>query len=253
VLRGRASDNLLDTYEEERLPIARSVLKGSDIGYAAMFSSSRFVTFARERILVPLLRLPSVQRAISSTSNQLDVNYRDSLLAQRRRDVPRPRFRGGETVPPGLPALLGFTAGPRAGDRAPDAEVLAAGVQSRLFDPLHGPQFDLLIFSASARTVDAAKRLDALATRIEEQFGPDVRAHLLVAHMGLDDSTDLRRCVLLDSGNRAHRTYGVTRDALYLIRPDGYVGMRVPSLDEEAVTGYLRTIFCATSAVHSIQ
>jgi 2-polyprenyl-6-methoxyphenol hydroxylase-like FAD-dependent oxidoreductase len=39
VLRGRAREDLLDTFQEERMPVARSVLTGSDLGHSAIFSA----------------------------------------------------------------------------------------------------------------------------------------------------------------------------------------------------------------------
>ncbi len=81
VLRGRADDHLLDTYEQERLPVARSVLQGTDVGYTVMFSANPVMTVIRERIVAPLLRMPLVQRAVIGAGDQLDVSYRDSPLS----------------------------------------------------------------------------------------------------------------------------------------------------------------------------
>ena len=38
VLRGRAGSGLLDSYQEERMPVARAVLTGSDLGRSVVFS-----------------------------------------------------------------------------------------------------------------------------------------------------------------------------------------------------------------------
>jgi hypothetical protein len=80
VLRG-SSERLLDTYEEERLPLARSVLAGTDVGYKIVFSANPVITLLRERVLLPLLQVPRIQRAVLETSDQLDVTYRGSALA----------------------------------------------------------------------------------------------------------------------------------------------------------------------------
>ncbi|HYP46230.1 MAG TPA: FAD-dependent monooxygenase [Propionibacteriaceae bacterium] len=241
VLRGRASDALLDTYQEERLPIARSVLSGSDIGYTAMFSSNPMVTFVRERILVPLLRIPRVQRAILGTSNQLDVNYRRSSLAGSFAAPDRARRLG--LVPLiGVAAVLGFRTGPRAGDRAPDAELRDAyGAATRLLPQLHGPQFTLLMFAGETASPAALQRLDTLAATVEARYGPEVHTKLVLA--GPPAREGHPHPVMLDPEKGAHRTYGATAGALYLIRPDGYVGRRMSPADAGAVSEYLDTIF----------
>ncbi len=45
VLRGRAREDLLDTFQEERMPVARSVLTGSDLGHSAIFPRSTLLLF----------------------------------------------------------------------------------------------------------------------------------------------------------------------------------------------------------------
>ena len=242
VLRGRAGEGLLDTYQEERLPVARSVLSGSDIGYTAMFSPNPLITIVRERILVPLLRIPAVQRAILSTSNQLDVNYRNSRLAGRG-DAKRARTWRPRSVV-GAARLLWSGSGPRVGDRAPDAELQDTnGSPTRLLSQFRGPQFNLLIFAGPSRTAARIQQLAALATTVEQRFGPDVRTQLVVAWPTGQQLLDPRCSVLLDLKKKAHRTYGVTAEALYLLRPDGYVGVRCPGADLTVVAEYLKTIF----------
>jgi 2-polyprenyl-6-methoxyphenol hydroxylase-like FAD-dependent oxidoreductase len=244
VLDGRAGNQLLDTYQEERLPVARSVLSGSDIGYKAMFSPNPVLTFARERIIVPLLRIPRIQRAVLSTSNQLDVNYRDSRLSGRDNN-PAPAHEGRLLPAIDAPTLLRFSPGPKAGDRAPDAELQDAdGAATRLLTQLHGPQFTLLILTGSAPATDAMQRLEALAATVDQRCGPDVRTLVLTRSPAVEWPNP-QRGVLLDPNGQAHRRYAPTGEALYLIRPDGYVAMRTPRAKIGAVTAYLSTIFGA--------
>jgi 2-polyprenyl-6-methoxyphenol hydroxylase-like FAD-dependent oxidoreductase len=101
---------LLDTYQEERLPIAAGVLGLSNQIMAATVATRR-MSFRRD-----------------GQTLQLSLNYRESSLTQ-------------ETRPEGD--------GLRAGDRAPDAPGLigADGVR-RMFDLLRGPHITLLGFGA---------------------------------------------------------------------------------------------------------
>ncbi len=104
------SEELLDTYEEERLPIAAWLLgvttKLHQQGFRGNGSESR-----------------------DPETLQLLLNYRCSSLAREERDRP------GSI---------------RAGDRAPDAPCLdGAGAGVRLFDLFRGPHFTLLAFGAA--------------------------------------------------------------------------------------------------------
>ncbi|WP_437960200.1 FAD-dependent oxidoreductase [Sorangium sp. So ce119] len=110
VLAG-APEALLDTYEEERLPIARAVL-----GITARLHHQA----AQGN--------PGAARRGSETQ-QLDFSYRGSSLARDER---------------GAPARV------HPGDRAPDAPCHDhAGAPVRLFDAFRGPHFTLLAFGAA--------------------------------------------------------------------------------------------------------
>jgi 2-polyprenyl-6-methoxyphenol hydroxylase-like FAD-dependent oxidoreductase len=174
VLSG-AAPALLDSYQAERLPAAAGVLG----------LSSR------------LLGVPLGERgALGVETLQLGLSY-----------------RGGPLAPAevGTPAADGAGAGPVAGDRAPDAPLLAPdGRRVRLFELLRGPHWTLLGFD-----------------RVPAQPAGPVR----VAAIGPD---------LVDDGGHARLAYGAAPGELVLIRPDGYLGIR--STDAGAIEAYLREL-----------
>jgi len=119
VLAG-GSGELLDTYEEERLPIAAALLGITTKLHRAIFPGN----------LSDLRRGPETL--------QLGLNYRGSSLARDERDVP---------------------ASVQAGDRAPDAPCHDAGGKPiRLFDLFRGPHFTLLAFGRGVATGAIARR-----------------------------------------------------------------------------------------------
>ncbi|HTW39076.1 MAG TPA: FAD-dependent monooxygenase [Steroidobacteraceae bacterium] len=114
VLRG-VDAALLDTYQEERLPIAAWVLGVSNDIMASTIAAGR-ISFRRDEQTL-----------------QLGLNYRHSTLTRELR-------------PPGE--------GLRAGDRAPDAPALIGPSGAcRMFDLLRGPQATLLGFGAHWQSV----------------------------------------------------------------------------------------------------
>jgi len=112
VLAGEAAPDLLDTYNEERLPIARRLLditsETLDAVLAAISESGR-----------------GMDAGASPELTQLQLGYRWSRLS---RDA------------------AGRSTGPRPGDRAPDAPCRdpLTGAPTRLFDLFRGPRFTLL-------------------------------------------------------------------------------------------------------------
>ncbi|GAH52589.1 unnamed protein product, partial [marine sediment metagenome] len=94
---------------------------------------------------------------------------------------------------------------PQAGDRAPDAPALRDDRgEHRLFDRFRGTHMTLLAFGTSWA---------GLLDDIEREF------HGRVQVVSIADGRTQ------DSGGHAARAYGVTRDTLFVIRPDGYIGL----------------------------
>ena len=115
VVTGTASPDLLDTYDDERRPVAAAVLALSD---------------DRLRRTLEEHGIP-IERTRDTT--QLSIGYRRSVLS---RDD---RADGSDSA--GGAAVL------RAGDRAPDASgLLTSNGERRLFDITRGGQFTLLCF-----------------------------------------------------------------------------------------------------------
>ncbi len=53
VLQGKATEALLDTYQEERLPIAREVLHSTHRNTSFAFSTNPVIQFMRDHVVVP--------------------------------------------------------------------------------------------------------------------------------------------------------------------------------------------------------
>ena len=115
VLLHGAPDSLLDTYEEERLPVAAHVLN-----YTTRVHQGMWIDHDRKKI-----------EPRDEENWQLNVNYcRGSLAVDERGDAPSSALR--------------------AGHRAPDSPLRdLSGVPFRLFDAFRGPHFTLLAFGTA--------------------------------------------------------------------------------------------------------
>jgi 2-polyprenyl-6-methoxyphenol hydroxylase-like FAD-dependent oxidoreductase len=141
---GGAPDRLLDTYQQERLPVAAWVLEASSRRHQELLKDR---TGARS----------------DGALRQLGIGYRGGPLA---RDLPEPE---GSV---------------RAGDRAPDAPCRTAdGRRVRLFDRFRGPHWTLLAFGASHATAAAEvarRHRQAVHAHLVVRPGEPVGAHELV-------------------------------------------------------------------------
>ncbi|MDN5915203.1 MAG: FAD-dependent monooxygenase [Pseudonocardia sp.] len=94
VVHGRASEALLDTYTAERRPLAVEVLRSTTMNTRILVGTGPVARFLRDRVFVPLLNQPGVQRRATRTASQLWATYRAGPLGGRGR-APRP----GDRIP----------------------------------------------------------------------------------------------------------------------------------------------------------
>ncbi len=228
------------------MPVARSVLTSSDVGHSAVFSPHPVMTFIRDRVLVPALRLEAVRTAMLDKVAELDVGYRNTSLAGEVDRLGHPRDGEGA----GVLDHVRFRRGPRAGDRAPDATGRDSdtGAPTRLFDLFRGPRFTLLLFDGPAATDAGYERLAGTARQVGAALGDDVRAYVVVPAErrppGLDGVS-----VVLDPDRDAHHRYGAAAESLYLVRPDGYIAFRGQPAEARPVLDHLARLFTVHTTV----
>ncbi|HEX4767816.1 MAG TPA: FAD-dependent monooxygenase [Lichenihabitans sp.] len=99
VLRGRAPDRLLDSYETERIAFARRLVKTTDRAFTIVVSDGKLAELIRTRV-VPIA-LPAATRTeafrswMFRTISQIMINYRDSPVSQGKAG----EIRGGDRLP----------------------------------------------------------------------------------------------------------------------------------------------------------
>jgi hypothetical protein len=209
VCRGLADQALLDSYDAERRPVGRFVVRFTDRAFAVATSTNPILRAIRTRLVPRMLPLAlRFERALAygfRTISQLGISYRHSLAVQE-----------------GQPALR---RGPRAGDRLPDSRIARDGQVGWLGEELAAPRFHLLL---CGRLDDwDANQLAAMRRR-----HPDT---LAVHHLARDPVPG----ALHDVDGQAFARLGVDDTAHYLIRPDGHVGYRAAGTDLHGLQHYL--------------
>lgn len=91
VVHGAAREALLDTYEEERLPVIRALLRTTDRIFTMATSGNPMVAALRAWWIVPLLaralRLASSRRRVFATVSQIAIGYERRSLAREAREA----------------------------------------------------------------------------------------------------------------------------------------------------------------------
>jgi 2-polyprenyl-6-methoxyphenol hydroxylase-like FAD-dependent oxidoreductase len=102
VIKNRADEKLLTTYNEERLPFARWLLKFTDRFFGIMTSSNIIISWVRNNILPFLLKFafkrPFIRRTMFRTLSQVQWSYKDCSISKNK-TVQKLKFRAGDRLP----------------------------------------------------------------------------------------------------------------------------------------------------------
>jgi 2-polyprenyl-6-methoxyphenol hydroxylase-like FAD-dependent oxidoreductase len=174
VLGGRAPDNLLDSYEAERIGFARRLVATTDRGFSFATAEGRVADLLRTRV-APLMistvaGFEAAREYLFRTVSQITLNY-----------------RGG-------PLSVGIAGHVRGGDRLPWA--FADGQDN--FASLAAMTWQVHVYGSATREL---------------------------VHWCADHDLPLH----MFNWRPEHKTAGLTRNALYLLRPDSYVAVADPS------------------------
>lgn len=218
VLKGAASDSLLESYNAERHANAKRLLR-------AVGPATRMINL-RQPVAV------EIRNAVMHTVSHLGLG---SIVARN--------FSMLEVAYPESPAVedhrFGWIDhGPRAGERAPDVEGVLFGDDTprRLFDLWKGDsRHQLLLFAAA----DATHENFADVAKTAAEFGSKSEFLRVIPIFKDGSGPD---CVS-DPDMQAHETYGAREPCVYLVRPDGYIGFRAPMRELDALLQYLAKWF----------
>ncbi len=170
VSKGITSEELLATYNEERLENAKRLLQTTDRMFQFVAGSDWFLDFLRTNILPSvagfLLSFDTVKNLIFPLVSQIGINYRHSSLS---------RHAGDEDFKV------------KAGDRLPYFLVEGKSV----YELLQRPRFHWLVFSRPSNETSAAELEDhgsgiwdlnniLLSPQVEDAFGTDKPFNLLL-------------------------------------------------------------------------
>jgi 2-polyprenyl-6-methoxyphenol hydroxylase-like FAD-dependent oxidoreductase len=145
LVTGGAPEALLDTYGQERIPVAADVLRLTDkmIGWATMRHPVKRAL--RDTLVPAATSLPTVQKRAARRLSQVSIAYPPGPLV--RPDGTRPR--------------------PKPGERMPDVELRMDAGTTRLYQALQHGRHVLLVSGANAHAAFEASGLEVFASLVD--------------------------------------------------------------------------------------
>jgi 2-polyprenyl-6-methoxyphenol hydroxylase-like FAD-dependent oxidoreductase len=211
---GKSQDSLLDTYGEERIPIAHSVISLTDRMTAVGTLRSPILQKIRNAALPFVSSWGILHHALVNDLAELKLNYRGSSIVE-----------GEGPFPSGAP---------HPGDRAPMSRIgpRTVGVI------LTGSSHHLFVFAGDHASYETLSVLAALRRDLAAVY-----PELIQVHTFLRAPSPLIQDAILDSDGHVHRDYGADGPSLYLIRPDRYIAYRSAPPDDAALHRFLRAAY----------
>jgi hypothetical protein len=206
VIKEKAKDYLLDTYTEERITIARNLVRSTDRIFNVVTSESRFVKVFKLYIIPIVLKvvgplfekLKFVQRFAFKMISEIGINYRKQSLSQN--------------------ASLGRfpNHAPKPGDRFPFVQYSDEKLgEINILDKMRGKFFCLFVFSETV-----PKEVTNLLEPFKDFFSIEI-------------------IPLAKQTKTPYDKFGIRNNGCYLIRPDMYVAYRAKKFDAEHLRRYL--------------
>jgi 2-polyprenyl-6-methoxyphenol hydroxylase-like FAD-dependent oxidoreductase len=200
------SKALLQSYHEERYPIARNLHNSTDKFFQLLMIQNKVMDLLRVYIFPFSFRLLANKvflRILFRRVSQIAIKYRHSSLSKN--------YWSGK-----------FSLGsPKAGDRAPWAEIAWRGQGMGLYRKMDYRYFTLLI---TGLTSDYQSFKQLLQSLIANPL--PLKVYFLAEH----------------ENQSFYRTYGVKGAAMYLIRPDGHIGIRSGKISTKILFDYFDSL-----------
>jgi 2-polyprenyl-6-methoxyphenol hydroxylase-like FAD-dependent oxidoreductase len=208
VVRGHSSADILDTYREERKPVAQLVQGFGERMHKVLFDHTR-----------------TIEQRIQDTREKAwhdECVYGISGISHSYADVVwRPD------------GAVDFERGPAAGDRAPNAK-LSDEPLVWLHDIYRHTKATLLLLPRDDKELEECAKI---ATSIDEKFGCSVKPAILY-HVR-PDWLDVEQLTVAINEDLEVWYGGAKGAGMYLVRPDLFIGCATPLADTGVMSAYL--------------
>lgn len=193
VINKQAFENLLESYNEERLPIAKTLVKTTDRGFSLITSAKWYTRIFRLYIfpvlIKKILKIKKLRVFIFRAGSQIAINYKKSVLSYSENNK---LLQAGHLVP-------------------------YVKINSKIIDEhLKFDGFTILLFDAILRNDQKQEIQDSYLVKFQ-----------------------FIRIKRNEINEDAFKKFAVITSALFLIRPDNYIGFASESISLMGVKKYL--------------
>lgn len=218
VQRCFARPALLDSFEQERLPVEHHVLKMTEFTQNMITAEKRSNRLLRDTLLPILSGISAFQKTATKTVSETAIEYRASPIIE---DHYAPD-------------------GPRAGDFAPGALISKPEKKVKAsLASLFGRGHVLLYLASSENWPDGLLTVKPIFELIKRHYAQIIMPYLILPDEGpaIESGFD----PLIDIEGQVSQHYATS--VLYLVRPDGYIAFRCLASKQNLLESYINKYF----------
>jgi len=201
VLQNKAPKELLKTYDQERRPLAETLVKETDTLTKFMLSKNPASNFIKTHLMPLLLKTKKLNHKLATRMAMLSLNYPVSDAINYRSAI--------------------SNRSPQPGDLVPEIKL-----EPHPFTHyLHGSEYWLLIFCGKNPDSKQVEEIKTLCDNLDNNYKGKINYHIIC-----QQPIEVMKAQLNDEDFSIHRAFNVERPALCLVRPDKYIAYVSSSL-----------------------
>ncbi len=195
VIKGKAKSSLLDSYQSERYPVICKVVKQTEqLTNMSLFDKTFSIKL--HHFCDKISHDKKTEQKIVDQIEQLDIRYKNSPVIDYHECI--------------------STKSPRQGERAPDVLIDQA---TRLYDHLRNTQHNILLFTGLSASNEAIEKIKETQQWLSKTYSDLIKIHIILTQKLKDFKNNI-----IDENAAVHKRYGVKNNAIFIIRPDNYIG-----------------------------
>lgn len=213
VIHKIADEKLLDSYQAERLPIIKDIVKETERLTKILINNNKLFGIIRNGILKLVRHNKFILNKISMRISQLAICYKNSPIVQY---------------------ISPLKHSPKPGDRIPN---VAISHSAHLYDSLKNNKHTILLFSGTTADQYTMNTLFSLQKWIDENYPDIANTHIITNTQQTIPNT------IYDVNNAIHKRFKIKNSAIYIVRPDNYIGAVANEISMQIIKSYFNGLF----------
>lgn len=221
-VKGWVEDQYLDSYDQERLPVAKATFANTNLAMNIVMTHSKIGQIIRDIIAPLILNYPAAQKQLKRIIADTPVKYNNSSVMLTDKEASQNIARKIKD------SVLG---GVSIGDCTPSFELLKPKDFKRFqFLKLQQTTKHILFVMQGDQSKDFKENYENFSC-LKKNLQDFADCYYIVGEHAIDYTTFDQNLtdVFIDPDGRAHQAFNCSEQTLFLSRPDGYISYKGPA------------------------